>query len=230
MSSNSISFISKQVSSAMSGFEPGHDFSHVRRVVRHAMTIQKTEGGNSEVIHLAALLHEMCDSKFFDSAESLQMVTQWLSEAKVSASISGQVISIVTQLGFSKELNGNQSHFIEFDIVQDADRLEALGLIGAVRAFSYGASKKRPFFDAEIWPVKHLSAQSYAASQTPTINHFFEKLFLLKDKMRTPTGRQLAIERHRRLWQFLCDFFEEYGFENAELERRWMELLNDFSV
>lgn len=230
MNQSVIDQIAEKVRLAMQGIEPGHDFSHISRVLGTAMSIQKREGGHPTVVALAALFHELPDAKFFDADKMLTLINQWMADFQMDSVIADQVVEIISNLGFSKGLDGASSKSIEFDIVQDADRLEALGAIGIARTFSYGASKNRPFFDETIFPVIHSDSKSYRSSQSPSINHFFEKLFLLKDTMRTTTGKALAVERHQLMWAYLDGFFKEYTFNNPSNEAKWLALLDEHKV
>lgn len=225
MSPQAIEQIAQRVKTAMQGFEPGHDHAHVLRVRKNAVQIQLSEGGNALVMELAALLHEMGDTKFFDPSHNLPMVRGWLIEADVDTKTVEQVMAVVEQIGFSKQLDTAQTPSLELSIVQDADRLEAIGAIGVARAFSYGASKQRPFFDEYTFPNEILNASQYKKSQSPTVNHFFEKLFRLREMMLTPTGKQLAQQRHQTTWLFLKTFLDENAFEDKDNRLRWYQLL-----
>ncbi|MFT3737287.1 MAG: HD domain-containing protein [Breznakibacter sp.] len=225
MNLGTVQRISQRVKVAMEGFEPAHDFAHVLRVHKNAKQIHASEGGNGLVIELVSLLHEMGDPKFFDPSKSLPMVQNWLKEAGVDETTSLLIMSILPQVGFSKQLGNGQSPIVELHIVQDADRLEAIGAIGVARAFSYGASKQRPFFLENILPETFSDSVAYRQSQSPTVNHFFEKLFRLKDMMLTQTGKQLAEQRHKTMWQFLNCFFEEMAIEDPNSKKYWKKLM-----
>ncbi len=204
-----ISNIENWVQERMVNVDPGHDYWHVKRVVNNALTICKREGGDELVIHIAALLHDTADAKFFDEQTALNEILLFLQSLEWDANRSMHVIKIITHLSFSKSLEGDGFDSLEFRIVQDADRLDAMGAIGIARAFSYGALKNRVFFDPEQKPQLFTSTSDYRKSEAPTINHFYEKLLLLKDKMKTATGKEMAEERHVFMEAYLKQFFKE---------------------
>jgi len=210
----------------MADVEPGHDFGHIQRVEGNAVRIYQQEGGNLEVIRIAALLHDLVDYKLFDKQQSLAIINQWFDELSVAESVARHVFDIIQNLSFSAELDGATPTSLEFAIVQDADRLEALGAIGIARTFSYGGSRQRPFFIEEAFPIMPGSTSDYQAAVSPTINHFFEKLLTLHLRMKTTTGRQLALERHRFLIVFLNQFIDEWTFVDDAVKEKWKRLIN----
>jgi uncharacterized protein len=223
-----INVFANKVKQQMAGIEPGHDFSHIQRVYNNAMAINASEGGDALVVALAALCHDLPDPKFFEVDAANKLINEWLRDAKVDNETINEVLYIVNNLGFSKELDGHSHTSREFLIVQDADRLEAIGAIGIARAFSYGASKGRAFFDEDHFPTTHQNSSSYRHESSPTVNHFFEKLFLLNNKMKTDTGKAMAMDRHRLMWNYLFSFFMEHGFSSASKQSEWLHLLNQY--
>lgn len=214
----------------MADVEPGHDFGHIQRVEGNAVRIQQLEGGNLEVIRMAALLHDLVDYKLFDKQQSLAIINQWFDELSVAESVARHVFDIIQNLSFSAELNGATSTSLEFAIVQDADRLEALGAIGIARTFSYGGSRQRPFFIEDALPVVPGTTGEYQSGVSPTINHFFEKLLTLHLRMKTDTGRQLAVERHRFLIVFLHQFIDEWTFVDDKTKEEWRLLIHQHAL
>ncbi|MBI9063082.1 MAG: HD domain-containing protein [Marinilabiliaceae bacterium] len=190
--------------------EPGHDWWHMERVHGNARIIQEREGGNWEIIQLASLLHDVADAKFFDEDKAMIEIKQLLEDMEISDLIIKSVLGIVKNMSFSKEVEGNGFDSLEYRIVQDADRLDAIGAIGIARAFSYGGLKKRTMYDPAIKPVEYKSTEAYRKSESPTINHFYEKLLRLKDKMKTETGKLMAAERHRFMEVYLEQFYNEW--------------------
>lgn len=214
----------------MADVELGHDFGHIQRVEGNAVRIQQLEGGNLEVIRMAALLHDLVDYKLFDKQQSLAITNQWFDELSVAESVARHVFDIIQNLSFSAELNGATSTSLEFAIVQDADRLEALGAIGIARTFSYGGSRQRPFFIEDALPVVPGTTGEYQSGVSPTINHFFEKLLTLHLRMKTDTGRQLAVERHRFLIVFLHQFIDEWTFVDEKAKEEWRLLIRQHAL
>ena len=191
--------------------DAGHDWWHAVRVRNNALKISEKEGGNKRIIEAAAFVHDLVDDKFFDPEEAEKELREELGRLGFSKSETEHVLNIITHISFSKELPGSHFDSPEFRIVQDADRLDAIGAIGIARTFSYGGHKGREFFNPEIPPVEHASKEKYRNSTSPTINHFYEKLLKLKGLMKTPTGRAMAEDRHDFMVQFLEQFFREWG-------------------
>jgi len=193
--------------------EAGHDWWHIIRVRNNAKIINKEEKGDWDVVLLAVLLHDIADTKFFDELESLMIIEQKLDELKIERRITDHVLLIIQNMSFSKQWSDGRFESPELNIVQDADRLDAMGAIGIARAFSYGGHKGRDFYNPAITPQTYDDVEAYRNSSSPTINHFYEKLLLLKTQMNTETGRLLAEDRHRFMEHYLDQFFKEWGTE-----------------
>jgi uncharacterized protein len=198
----------------LTGAEAGHDWFHIQRVYKNALLIaQEEEGVNSVVVELGALLHDIADSKFHDGNETIgpKKARAFLEGEGLSETVIAHVIKIIEHVSFKGGTIKKTFHSKELDVVQDADRLDALGAIGIARTFNYGGFKNRPLYDPSICSKLDMSPAEYKASTAPTINHFYEKLLLLKDKMNTPTGKKIAQERHAYMEQFLKQFYEEWA-------------------
>jgi uncharacterized protein len=195
--------------------EGGHDWFHIQRVYKNALLIANGETCDLTIVKLGALLHDIADSKFHGGDETLGSIIarEFLENEAVPEAIIEQVIQIIENVSFKGGKTAKTFSSIELDIVQDADRLDAIGAIGIARAFNYGGFKNRSLYDPQIAPNMHLSKEEYKNSQAPTINHFYEKLLLLKDKMNTLTGKQIAKERHRYMEGFLAQFYAEWDGE-----------------
>ena len=206
-----ILFVKKQLQDA----EGGHDWFHIERVFKNAVLIAQEEVCDVTVVKLGALLHDIADSKFHDGDEEIGPKTarEFLESENVSEEIIEHVIQIIKNISFK---GGNfQKTFSskELEIVQDADRLDALGAIGIARTFNYGGFKNRAIYNPSISPKLNMTKEEYKKSDSPTLNHFYEKLLLLKDKMNTETGKKLAQERHRFMETFLSQFYAEWEGE-----------------
>ncbi len=201
------------VKTTLQGAEGGHDWFHIERVWKNAKLIAKTENAELLVIELGALLHDIADAKFYDGDESIGPIKarNFLKSENVNESIIVHVENIINNISFKNSLDSKfeKFHSIELDIIQDADRLDAIGAIGIARAFNYGGFKNREIYNPEIKPNLKQSKAEYKKSKAPTINHFYEKLLLLKDKMNTGTGRLLAEKRHVFMEEYLKQFFNE---------------------
>ncbi len=193
--------------------EGGHDWFHIQRVWRSSKFISQQEGGNLFIIELGALLHDIADSKFHDGNEEIgpQMCKSFLLEMGVETAIIEHVANIISSISFKAGKNESKFKSKELDIVQDADRLDALGAIGIARAFNYGGFKGRSLYDPSIPPNLHMSKEAYKNTNAPTINHFYEKLLLLKDLMNTKTGIDLAEERHEFMLNYLEQFYTDWN-------------------
>jgi len=205
---NTINFVKKELKDA----EGGHDWFHVERVYKNALLISKTEKVDTTVVILGALLHDIADSKFHGGDDTVgpQKAHLFLSSENIEVEIIEHVVKIIENVSF-KGGNVSQSFYSkELEVVQDADRLDALGAIGIARTFNYGGFKNRKIYDPEIQPKLGMSPFEYKRSAAPTINHFYEKLLLLKDRMNTETGKKIAQERHAFMEQFLEQFFMEW--------------------
>lgn len=192
----------------------GHDWWHVYRVWKLALKIAKEEKNvDLFVIQLSALLHEIADWKFGDETSRLNEVREFLENMNVNEEIISHVCEIVSSISFKGAGVVSKMKTREGMIVQDADRLDALGAIGIARCFAFGAIRGQPIYDPEIKPRLHKSFEEYRNAKTTSINHFYEKLLLLKDLMNTETAKKIAEERHNFMEQFLDKFFKEWEEE-----------------
>ena len=189
----------------------GHDWFHIDRVRKMALRIGKIEDGDLFIIEMAALLHDLDDWKLTDSDSHYPIKAgSWLNKMEVNEEVSAQILRIIEEVSFMGAGTDTTASSVEASVVQDADRLDAIGALGIARTFAYGGHKSRLIYDPSIPPVMHSDFQSYKASTAPTINHFYEKLLLLKDRMNTKTARMIAQERHQFMQDYLIQFFEEW--------------------
>lgn len=202
------------VKETLQNAEGGHDWFHIERVYNNALLISKTENVDVFVVKLGALLHDIADSKFHDGNETLgpQLAREFLFKHNVDSSIIEHVVNIIKHISFKNSFD-NTSDFTsnELKVIQDADRLDAIGAIGIARCFNYGGFKNRPLFDPSVKPNLNMNKETYKASTAPSINHFYEKLLLLKDKMNTKTGKQIAEKRHKFMTLYLEQFYSEWN-------------------
>jgi len=205
------------VQTELKNAEGGHDWWHSYRVWQLAKKLSAYEKSDILVVELAALLHDIADAKFYSGDETIgpKKAKAFLEKLKVDIDIINHVIFIIENISF-KNFNHQIEKSIEFKIVQDADRLDAIGAIGIARTFNYGGYKNRSIYDPFIKPKKKMSKQEYKNSQAPTINHFYEKLLLLKDLMNTEKAKQIAEKRHLFMESFLKQFFTEWEAEDFE--------------
>ena len=191
--------------------EGGHDWWHIYRVWNNAKLIAQTEQADILVVELAALLHDIADAKFHNGNEEVGPNTagDFLRSMNVDDAIVEHVQQIIRHISFKSGFDQLAFHSPELEIVQDADRLEAIGAIGIARAFNYGGFKGREIYNPEIKPNLNMTKAEYKNSTAPTINHFYEKLLLLKDKMNTATGKKLAQQRHAFMEIYLKQFYSE---------------------
>jgi uncharacterized protein len=204
---------SDHVRTLLSGEGTGHDWFHIERVRRVALTIGREERADLFVVELAALLHDIADWKFAaggDHDAGPRAAEAWLRSLEVEPSIVQHVSRIIAELSFKGAGVPTPMHSVEGQCVQDADRLDAIGAIGVARAFAYGGHKGRPLYDPDVPPQPHASFEAYKKNAGPTLNHFYEKLLLLKDRMNTKAGQKLAAARHAFLEQYLEQFLEEW--------------------
>ena len=203
------------VKAKLENAEGGHDWFHIERVYKNALLIADGEVCDSTVVKLAALLHDIADSKFHSGDETIgpKLAREFLESENVDEATIQHVINIIENISFKGGNTEKLFFSIELNIVQDADRLDAIGAIGIARAFNYGGFKNRPLHNPNIAPKLYMSKEEYKNSQAPTLNHFYEKLLLLKDKMNTETGKQIAKERHRYMEGFLSQFYAEWDGE-----------------
>jgi uncharacterized protein len=200
------------VKKTLEGAEAGHDWFHIERVYKTALTINTQEQANSLIVALAALLHDIADSKFNNGDEEIgpRLAGEFLLSINVDEEIIQQVQLIITNLSYKASLGTITFSSRELDVVQDADRLDAIGAIGIARAFTYGGFKNRVLYDPAIPPVENMSKEAYKNTTAPTINHFYEKLLLLKDLMKTESGRSMARQRHDFMLNYLDQFYKEW--------------------
>jgi uncharacterized protein len=193
--------------------EGGHDWWHIHRVWLNAHRIAENENADMLVVELAALLHDIADSKFHGGDEEIGPATagKFLRELNIDESIIMHVQEIIRNISFKAGFDQKTFHSKELEIVQDADRLDAIGAIGVARAFSYGGFKGREIYNPEVAPNMNMTKEEYKNSASPSINHFYEKLLLLKDKMNTGTGKKMAEQRHLFMEMYLQQFFDEAG-------------------
>ena len=198
--------------------EGGHDWFHTQRVLLCAEEIARGERLNSLVVSLGALLHDIADAKFHEGDETVgsKMAHQFLTSIDVDDQIIDHVIMIIENISFKTSLEKgknplNKFNSLELQVIQDADRLDAIGAMGIARAFNYGGFKNRTMYDPEIQPNLKMDKEQYKKSSAPTINHFYEKLLLLKNKMNTKTGKKLAEERHEFMLVYLKQFYKEWN-------------------
>jgi uncharacterized protein len=195
--------------------EGGHDWFHIERVYKNAILIAKDEKCDEIVVKLGALLHDIADSKFHDGDETVgpKVAREFLESQNVSEEIISHVINIIENISFKGGNFDKKFTSKELEIVQDADRLDAIGAIGIARTFNYGGFKNRQLYNPKILPNLMMSKEEYKNSESPTLNHFYEKLLLLKDKMNTETGKKIAQERHHYMETFLEQFHLEWNGE-----------------
>ncbi|MBT5021227.1 HD domain-containing protein [Candidatus Woesearchaeota archaeon] len=218
---NTVDFVKQ----TLSGAEGGHDWWHIQRVWNVSKEIAQKEIENNSVneyfkldlivVELGALLHDIADSKFHDGDETVgpKIAKEYLSSVGVSEYVLDHVENIITNISFKGGKHVQNFKSIELDIVQDADRLDAMGAIGIARTFNYGGHKGRAIYNPDILPNLNMSKEEYKKSDAPTVNHFYEKLFLLKDRMNTESGRQMAEQRHKFMENYLDAFYKEWNGE-----------------
>ena len=195
----------------------GHDWWHTYRVWKNAIHIGAEEQVDMYVVQLAALLHDVADHKFHQGDDKLgaQVAAEWLAGLGVEESVVAHVSEIIAEMSFKGANVDSAICTTEGMVVQDADRLDALGAVGIARAFAYGGYKQRLLHDPDVPPVQHDSFEQYKATKGPTVNHFYEKLLLLKDRMNTAAGRRMAERRHAILEEFLREFLAEWEGETT---------------
>ena len=206
---NTIEFVKE----TLKGAEGGHDYFHIERVYKNASLIAKNENVDIFVVSLGALLHDIADSKFYGGDETVgpKKARAFLEKENVLEEVIIHVENILKNISFKGGNFEKKFTSAELDVVQDADRLDAIGAIGIARCFNYGGFKNRELYNPEILPKLNMTKEEYKKSRTPTINHFYEKLLLLKDKMNTETGQRIAEDRHLFMEQFLQQFYNEWN-------------------
>jgi len=199
--------------------ESGHNWWHAKRVRDNALYIAKRESQTCdiEIVELASLLHDIADSKFHngDEYKGVKIAKDFLSKNNLQKNKIDHILEIISKISFHNSLDSDFQLNKEGKIVQDADRLDAIGAIGIARTFNYGGFKSREIYDPEIKPIINISKDQYTKSTAPTINHFYEKLLLIKDLMNTKTGMKLAEERHSFMLKFLKQFYAEWEINNT---------------
>jgi len=206
--SKTITFVKEQLHQA----EGGHDWFHIERVYKNAIHIASEEDCDIEIVKLAALLHDIADSKFHNGDETIgpTKAKLFLESLNLPNSIIDRIVSIIQNISFKGGKTISTDTSIEFKIVQDADRLDAIGAIGIARTFNYGGYKNRKLYDPQIEPNLNMTKEEYKNSEAPTINHFYEKLLLLKETIHTQKAQELASQRHEFMIQFLAQFYAEW--------------------
>ena len=209
---NTISF----VKTTLKGAEGGHDWFHIERVYKNALLIAKEENVDEFIVSLGALLHDIADAKFYDGDETVgpKMAREFLKNQQVDETTILHIENIINFISFKSSLaNGEKFTSPELNVIQDADRLDAIGAIGIARCFNYGGFKNRVLYDPKIAPNLNMTKAEYKKSTAPTINHFYEKLLLLKDQMNTTAGKKIAADRHQFMVTYLEQFFDEWNGE-----------------
>lgn len=208
---NCISFVKSELKDA----EGGHDWFHIERVYKNALLIASVEKVNHLIVALGALLHDIADSKFHNGDETIgpKKARTFLQSQNLSEDAIEHIVKIIENISFKGGNKISEFSSKELDVIQDADRLDALGAIGIARTFNYGGFKNRAIYNPEILPDLQMTPAQYKASTAPTINHFYEKLLLLKDRMNTETGSRIAAERHAYMEGFLTQFYAEWNGE-----------------
>jgi uncharacterized protein len=206
-----INFVKEKLANA----EGGHDWFHIQRVYNTAKQIAEKEDCNLLVVELGALLHDIADSKFHDGDETVGPKTarQFLEQQNADEETIAHVVAIIENISFKGGNFERKFNSVELQVVQDADRLDALGAIGIARAFNYGGFKNRALYDPAQEPQMNMTKEEYKNSNGTTVNHFYEKLLLLKDRMNTQTGKQMAENRHAYMFSFLAQFYAEWEGE-----------------
>ena len=212
---NHITLTINFVKEKLEGAEAGHDWFHIERVWKLSKKIAEKEGGNLEVIELSALLHDIADPKFHNGDETLALkISQnFLEEIHIDTELIEQVLFVIKNISFKNRAEAPENPPLELQIVQDADRLDAIGAIGIARTFNFGGFKNNLMYHPEIKPNLGMNKEEYKKSNGTTINHFYEKLLLLKDLMNTKTAKKIASERHDFMLQFLDEFYKEWNVE-----------------
>lgn len=199
------------VKETLKNAEAGHDWFHTERVYNNAVKIATEENCNLQVVEISALLHDIADAKFHNGDEdlALEITGKFLKEQNADEDFIAQVLFIIKNISFKNKEEQPEKIPIELKILQDADRLDAIGAIGIARTFHFGGFKNNIIYDPEIPPVEKFNKEEYKKSNGTTINHFYEKLLLLKDGMQTKKGKEMAEKRHQFMLDFLEEFYEE---------------------
>ena len=221
-----IASVARDVRDLLTGEGSGHDWEHIARVWHTAKSFARQEKADPVVVSLAALLHDVDDRKLtgdVTTETALPSARRIMAKAGIGDDLIETVCGTICQTGFHKSLKSEVARTVEAHILSDADQLDAIGAIGIARTFVYGASRQRPLFEPDSYPMTEFTAAQYDANRGSTVNHFFEKLLKLRGMMFTDAGRQEAERRHRRMVSFLAALFEETGAPSA-----WAELLDEY--
>lgn len=204
-----INFVKKE----LEGVEAGHDWFHIQRVYNNALNLLKTEQANDQIVVLGALLHDIADSKFHNGDETIgpKKAMEFMTLIDISDEVKEHVVKIIENISFKGGNFNRTFQSKELEIVQDADRLDAIGAIGIARAFNYGGFKNRTIYNPSEKPKFGMTKEEYKKHEGSTINHFYEKLLLLKNLMNTETGKKLAENRHQYMEDFLAQFYNEWN-------------------
>lgn len=210
--SPTVARIAEEIRRRFQAESSGHDWHHIHRVWKLARRIAEQEGANREIAELGALVHDIADWKFHDGDDSVgpREAERLLVSEGVAPPVIAAVVDIVATISYKGAGVRTGMKTLEGRCVQDADRLDAIGAIGIARCFAYGGHAGRPMHDPDTPPELHATAEAYKRSKGASLNHFYEKLFLLKDRMNTPTGRSLAAERHRFMEDYVAQFLREW--------------------
>ncbi|MGE8431931.1 HD domain-containing protein [Chryseobacterium joostei] len=208
---NTVEFVKEK----LEGAEAGHDWFHIERVWKLAKKIAETESCNQQVVELSALLHDIADPKFHNGDETIapKISRAFLEQQNVPDETIEKVLYVIENISFKNRGNAPIEPSLELQIVQDADRIDAIGAIGIARTFNFGGFKNNPMYDPAIEPNLGMSKEEYKKSNGTTINHFYEKLLLLKDLMNTEKGKKMAEERHNYMLNFLDEFYKEWNVD-----------------
>ena len=203
--------VRSEIQKQFEGEGTGHDWWHIVRVVNTAKSIAEREGANVFLVELSALLHDVGDHKFHKEVDAQErLIRELLDKVDVSIEVRDQVIEIVANVSYKGANVETAPTSLEGRVVQDADRLDAIGAIGIARAFAYGGNKERLLYHPDQPPVMHNNFEAYKNDKGHTINHFYEKLLLLKERMQTSTGKKMAEDRHVYMESFLSQFYSEW--------------------
>lgn len=208
---NTVAFVKYTLADA----EGGHDWWHTYRVWKSARKIAENEDVNMFVVELGALLHDIADSKFHDGNEETgpRKAREFLTSQDLEEDILNHIEKIIANISFKGGHHIQKFSSPELDVIQDADRLDAIGAIGIARCFNYGGYRNRGIYDPELAPNLQMTVEEYKTSNAPSLNHFYEKLLLLKERMNTRTGKEMALHRHLFMEQYLDEFYHEWNGE-----------------
>lgn len=208
---NTVEFVKEK----LEGAEAGHDWFHIERVWKLSKKIAETEECDKDVVELSALLHDIADPKFHNGDETIapKISREFLEKQNVPNETIEKVLFVIENISFKNRSQAPTNPPIELKIVQDADRIDAIGAIGIARTFNFGGFKNNPMYDPEVQPDLNMSKEKYKKSNGTTINHFYEKLLLLKDLMNTEEGKRRAQERHDYMLNFLDQFYKEWNVD-----------------